>query len=132
MKSLDNSIGEEVDKKSSKLTEELSKIQKSENVKLTLEQKNDYEFWVNKKTEFNPYKNERDYLIKNLIFQLYFLNQKKAFLICEKKGHKEKVLSSSNHGIFAYCERCENYYQRPMDQSELKSWQDLLRMEFTI
>ena len=54
-----------------------------------MEQKNDYEFWVNKKTEFNPYKNERDYLIKNLIFQLYFLNQKKAFLICEKKGHKE-------------------------------------------
>jgi len=66
MKSLDNSIGEEVDKKISKLTEELSKIQKSENVELTLKQKNDYEFWVNKKTEFNPYKNERDYLIKNL------------------------------------------------------------------
>ncbi len=117
-----------------RLNKEILEVKLSEKIILNESQKKDYESCRdNENPDFKFYKNEKDYLIKNKEMQIDFLKNQKISLICKKKGHQEKILSFSNHsGAFVECERCEIFYNRPMNYSESKIWSGLVSDQFTI
>jgi|GEM_PF-5576742 len=131
----------ELKSKIKELKKEKKNIENSLEVILTPEQRERYESW-NKAWEenkrgfremFKPYENEKDYLIKTTInSKISLYGYGLTALICEEKGHNEKVIALGNNGTVCRCDRCGASYTRGMSIDEGRNFYDTMHTPFTI
>jgi hypothetical protein len=131
----------ELKSKIKELKREKRKIENSDVVNLTLEQRTSYELRNEscKRDEergraiFKPYEDEKDYLIKTTINpKIRMYEHGLVVLLCEEKGHDEKVIALGDHGTVCRCDRCGASYTRSMSMNEGRNWYDAMHTPFTI
>jgi hypothetical protein len=124
-------LNDEILKEKRKIRE----INLSENFKLSEEDQERYESWNNaiKENERGfadiaiPYKDEKDYAIKDMRRQIGLYNYLLVKLICDEKGHEEIKGSSDGGRTFCRCKRCGTAYDRPMSSRESREWDEDMR-----
>jgi hypothetical protein len=118
------------------LKKEIVKIKLSQTISLDETQQKKYDSWnemIEKTpTFFKPYKNEKEFLIKQKEIELNFEKMNYKSLICKEKGHKEEVMSTGNLGTYVNCKRCGTGYTRPMNVKESKSFYEFMKTPFNI
>ncbi|MFA5953596.1 MAG: hypothetical protein WC812_03310 [Candidatus Pacearchaeota archaeon] len=118
---------------------ELKKTNNSKEIFLNEKQKKEYEEWNSsenvKKENISAYKDEKDYLIRELKYEINSTKQKIFNLICEEKGHAYNIKNEwFNDGkiISGICERCKSPYDRYLTQEEIENWNNELKGHFII
>lgn len=117
----------------------------SPKVQLNEDEQRNYESWVQKFKEnpklreskfLTPYKDEKDYLVRELKKQIEFDKMLRTQYICDEKGHVEREGSShiaSGPGgtrAYAHCKRCKMMYARGLNSKESESFSKLLHTRF--
>lgn len=123
---------EEIKKKISELKKEIRQIKYSKSVELSPEDKEIYDLLKDdgKPSLMRKYASEKDYLISTKKTSINFLNGNLLELKCEEKGHDEKVISVSNHGVYVQCNRCKHPYKRGMNAKESQDWYKMMHTRF--
>ena len=107
----------------------------SSDISLDEEQRKSYNSFNNtasKNAWLEPYKNEKEFLLKEEKIKLAFIKLRYDKLICQEKGHDEEVVSTGSDGAYVSCKRCHTGYRRPMNQKEYKSFHEIMNTPFTI
>ncbi len=124
----------------SRLKKEIREIKYNKDFELTGLLKQHYESWNKgvKEKEGNfynvckPYKDEKDCAIKWKKAEIEMYKNCLTALICEEKGHVEKIILSDKIEVYVNCERCGAAYTRPINSEKSKEFIEEIRKPITI
>jgi hypothetical protein len=107
--------------------QEIQRIKSLDNVKLSKSQREFYDMWNDPRKGIPeaeiPFKDEKDFLIRDLNSQTNMYKRFLIKLICDEKGHIMEDEKAANGNVYFTCGRCNVGYKRRMNAFESKEFE---------